>query len=269
LENDFYVSEEVWAQVCYAITQSENCLITGPSGCGKTELCSRAAEAAGRQIEPFNCGAMSEPRSTLIGNVHFNRDRGTWFSESRFVQAIQQPNMGIKLDEIGRLQPDGFNILLPLLDGQAYLALDEQEAGAIVHVAEGVFFTATANVGRAYTGSAELDKALKDRFGAVIDLTFPPPAKELALLKRRHPDLSDAAARRLVDVAARQRQMAADGEFEELISTRVLLHASAQIEAGIALEQAVTFCILNHFSDEGGEVSERAKLAQIVQKGAS
>ena len=29
---------------------------------------------------------MSEPRNSLIGNVNFDPEKGTWFSESRFVR---------------------------------------------------------------------------------------------------------------------------------------------------------------------------------------
>jgi MoxR-like ATPase len=266
-EDEFYVRQDHWDQLCYAVYHGMNCLVTGPAGCGKTEICDRVGVAAGRPIVSFNCGAMSEPRSTLIGNVHFDRAKGTWFSESRFVRAIQRRDTGIKLDEISRLQRDGFNILLPLLDGQSYLALDEHEDGAVVRLAEGVFFMATANLGQEYTRADELDKALKDRFGAVIDLSFPPASKELAVLKRRCPGLENGHAKRLIEVASRQREMAADGEFMELISTRALIHASKEIAAGIPFEQAVTYCIMNHFSGDGGEVSERAKLAQIIQKG--
>lgn len=267
-EDEFYVDADSWDQITYAIHRGKNCLVTGPSGCGKSTLCDLAATAVGREIEPFNCGAMSEPRSTLIGNVHFDPQKGTWFGSSRFVRAIQRESTGIKLDEISRLQRDGFNILLPLLDGQSYLALDEQEEGAIVRLAAGVFFLATANMGAEYLGADQLDKALKDRFGVVIDLSFPPGAKEMAVLKRHCPGLGGAEAKRLVEIAGREREMAADGEFTELISTRALLSAGDQIANGISFEKAVTFCILNHFSTEGNEVSDRAKLAQIVQKGA-
>jgi MoxR-like ATPase len=265
-EDQFFVSEADWQQLGYAALHGKSCLITGPSGCGKSELCDLAAEAAGRPLVSFNCGAMSEPRSTLIGNTHFDREKGTFFCESRFVRAVRQPYTGIKLDEISRLKPEGFNILLPLLDYQGYLALDEREDGAVVHKAEGLFFLATANLGQEYTGADALDKALKDRFDEVIDLSFPPKPNEQAILTRRCPGLTDSDAKRLVKMAARQREMAAEGEFVEQVSTRALLNAARQIAYGLPFERAVAYCILNHFSSEGREVSERAKLEQIVQK---
>lgn len=266
-EDYFYVSEEDWEQLCCAVGNAQNCIVLGPSGCGKSTICELAMRAGGRQFAAFNCGGMTEPRSALVGNTHFDPAKGTWFGQSRFVRSILEPGTGILLDEISRMSRDGYNLLLTLLDGQGYLALDEREDGAVVHRAPGVYFLATANLGQEFPGAEELDKALKDRFRAIVDLRFPPEAKELAVLLRRCPGLGEVDARRLIDIAARQRQLAAEGEFVELVSTRALLNAGAQIAAGIAFERAVTYCVINHFSNEGGEVSERAKLGQVLLKG--
>jgi MoxR-like ATPase len=86
-------------------------------------LCGLVADAFGRELVRFNCGAMSEPRSTLIGNTHLDRDKGTWFQPSRFVAAVQKAGTCILLDELSRAPREAFNILLPLMDGQRYLAL--------------------------------------------------------------------------------------------------------------------------------------------------
>ena len=67
--------------------------------------------------------------ATLIGNVHFDKAKGTYFSESLFVKAIQTPNAVILLDELSRAHPDAWNILMTVLDqGQRYLRLDEANA---------------------------------------------------------------------------------------------------------------------------------------------
>jgi len=46
----------------------------------------------------FNMGGTQDPRATLVGNVHFDKAKGTYFSESLFVKAIQTPNAVILLD---------------------------------------------------------------------------------------------------------------------------------------------------------------------------
>ena len=64
----------------------------------------------------FNLGATQDPRATLIGNVHFDKAKGTYFSESLFVKAIQTPNAVILMDELTRAHPDAWNILMTVLD---------------------------------------------------------------------------------------------------------------------------------------------------------
>jgi nitric oxide reductase NorQ protein len=266
-EDEFFVPEEVWEQLCYAMQHGENVLLTGPSGCGKSEICYLLASAAGKRVEAFNFGAMTEPRTSLIGNTHFDRRNGTRFVESRFVRAVQDPNACLLLDELSRAGRDAFNILLPLLDGQRYLALDEEDDAPVVHRVPGVTFLATANIGMEYTGTEQLDLALKDRFPINISMDFPPRDQERAILRKRCDGLTDVDARRLLRIAHRQRELTREGEFVGMISTRALLAAGRQIAGGVRLENAVRFCILNHFSNDGGDTSERARLLQIFQKG--
>ena len=264
--DEFFVLEEHWDQLAFALGHGQNALITGPSGCGKSELCYLVGRAVGRPLAAFNCGAMSEPRTALIGNTHFDRQKGTWFAESRFVRAVRQVGTCVLLDEISRAGPDAFNILLPLMDAQGILPIDESEGADVVRRAPGVCFFATANLGMEYTGAGDLDKALADRFPAVIAMDFPPRDAEVTLLVRRNPGLDQKAARRLVEVAGRQREIAREGEFVGHVSTRALLGAGKQIAAGLPIEVALKYCVFNRFSAEGGDDSERAKLMQIFQR---
>jgi nitric oxide reductase NorQ protein len=266
-EDQFFVPQDVWEQLCYAVHHSENVLLTGPSGCGKSEICYLLACAAGKRVEAFNFGAMTEPRTSLIGNTHLDRRTGTRFAESRFVRAVQDPSACVLLDELSRAGRDAFNILLPLLDGQGYLALDEGEDAAVVRRMPGVIFLATANQGMEYTGTEQLDLALKDRFQVNISIEFPPPERELAILRKRCAGLAEQPARRLLKIAQRQRELARDGDFVGMVSTRALLAAGRQVAAGVPVENAFRFCILNHFSNDGADTSERARLLQIFQKG--
>ena len=95
---DFYIDELKWKFLVRNIEKGKNIMMTGPSGCGKTDATFKAAEALGREVMYFNLGATQDPRSTLIGNTHYNKDSGTYFSEILFVSAIQQENAVILLD---------------------------------------------------------------------------------------------------------------------------------------------------------------------------
>ena len=267
-DSQFYVDGDVWEQILYSLLTGKNVLLTGPSGSGKSELAYIAAKALSVHLEAFNMGAMSEPRTSLIGNTHFDSEKGTWFDQSRFAKTVQNETGVVLLDEITRSEPGAFNLLLPLMDRQGYLPLDESEEGQVIQRGENVAFIATANVGMEYTGTMAMDKALKDRFAVTIDMEFPPEENEVAILQGRCDGLKKSDAKRLVGVAVRQREMARDGEFIELISTRMLLETGEQVAAGVDFRTACKFCIENQFSGEGGDASDRTKIRQIIQKDA-
>jgi cobaltochelatase CobS len=263
----FYVDRDTWTQMVYGMLNGKNILLTGPSGSGKSELCYQVAAACGRKLEAFNMGAMSEPRTSLIGNTHFDREKGTWFAMSRFARGVQTPNGVILLDEMTRSDRGAFNILLPLLDRQGYLALDESEDATVIRKAEGVCFLVTANIGMEYTGTEAMDKAVLDRNAIVIDMQFPPAASEVQVLLGRCHGLSNLLAKRLVDLAESQRQLWRSGDMQTAISTRMLIEAGEQISRGMDFKLACRFCVENHFSNEGDDDSERTKVKQLVQKG--
>ena len=118
----------------YLIVQVKKIMMTGP-----LVVVTMAAKALVKALDRpdfyFNLGATQDPRATLIGNTHFDQKKGTYFSESSFVQAIKTPNAVILLDELSRAHPDAWNILMTVLDGgQRYLRLDEADGSPIVKV---------------------------------------------------------------------------------------------------------------------------------------
>ena len=120
------------------------------------------------------------PSAKLLGDTKYDKEAGTWFKPSRFVKAIQN-NSFIMLDEVTRDRTgDLANILMPVLDGQKHLALDESEDADSVSVDSQAFFYATANIGREYLGAShDLDRAWKDRFtGGIYELDYLPMNKE-------------------------------------------------------------------------------------------
>ena len=106
------MNELKWKYLVRSGVRGKNIMMTGPSGCGKTMAAKALVNSLDRPDFYFNLGATQDPRATLIGNVHFEKKSGTYFSESLFVKAIQTPNAVVLLDELSRAHPDAWNILI-------------------------------------------------------------------------------------------------------------------------------------------------------------
>ena len=114
-------------------------MITGPAGCVRLSQLPPWPMQWNVHSSTFNLGATQDPRSTLIGNTHFNKDSGTYFANSTFINAIQTENAVILLDELSRAHPEAWNILMTILDEkQRYLRIDESPDTPVIKVANGV-----------------------------------------------------------------------------------------------------------------------------------
>ena len=94
-----------WKFLVRAAMRGKNILMTGPAGCGKTMAAKSLTNSLDRENFYFNLGATQDPRATLIGNTHFNKEDGTYFNEALFVKAIQTPNAVILLSLIHISEP--------------------------------------------------------------------------------------------------------------------------------------------------------------------
>jgi len=263
-----FMPELKWKYLIRNILRGKNIMMTGAAGCGKTMAAKAAASSLNRPHYYFNLGATQDPRATLIGNTHFNKEKGTFFSESAFVKAISTPNAIILLDEISRAHPEAGNILMSVLDyGQRYLRIDEAEGSPIVNVASGVTFIATANIGNEYTSTRVMDRALSDRF-VTIEMSLLDKASEYDLLKFKSPDADDYSLQSLADIAHTTRELVKTdaNKISTIVSTRVNVEAAGLVYDGFSLMEAAEIAILPYFSNDGGLDSERTFMKQLVQK---
>ena len=257
-----------WKYLLRSAVRGKNIMMLGPTGCGKTLAAQSLVKSLKRPDFYFNLGATQDPRATLIGNTHFNKEKGTYFSESAFVKAITTPNAIILLDEISRAHPEAWNILMTVLDqGQRYLRLDEAEGSPIIKVANGVTFIATANVGNEYTSTRVMDRAIMDRF-VTIEMDLLDKESELALLKFKFPEADEYALNALAEIADTTRQLIKTdmSKVSTIVSTRVNVEAAGLIYDGFDLMEAAEIAILPYFSNDGGLDSERVFVKQLVQK---
>ena len=262
------MSELKWKYLIRSAVRGKNIMMTGPAGCGKTMAAKSVVNSLDRPDFYFNLGATQDPRGTLIGNTHFNSDKGTYFSESLFVEAIQTPNAVILLDELSRAHPDAWNILMTVLDyGQRYLRLDESDNQATIKVADGVTFVATANIGNEYTSTRVMDKALMDRF-TIVEMDVLSEEDENSLLNYMFPNVDSTTISNVAKIATLTRTESSSdtARISSGISTRTTVELCGLIFDGFTLEEASEVCIYPQYDNTGGVDSERTFVKQIVQK---
>ena len=262
------MSELKWKYLVRSGVRGKNIMMTGPAGCGKTMAAKSLVNSLDRPDYYFNLGATQDPRSTLIGNTHFDSKKGTYFSESHFVKAIQTPNAVILLDELSRAHPDAWNILMTVLDyGQRYLRLDEATGSETIKVADGVTFVATANIGNEYTSTRVMDKALMDRF-TIVEMDVLNEEDENTLLGYMFPSVDSVVLSNVAKIATLTRTEA-NSETARItsgISTRTTVELCGLLFDGFSLEEAAEVSIYPQYDNTGGVDSERTFVKQIVQK---
>ena len=257
-----------WKFLIRSAVRGKNIMMTGASGCGKTMAAKSLVKALDRPDFYFNLGATQDPRSTLIGNTHFNKEDGTYFSEALFVKAIQTENAIILLDELSRAHPDAHNILMTVLDeGQRYLRLDEAEDSPTIKVAKGVTFIATANIGNEYTATRVMDRALLDRF-IIVEMDILDEEQEVDLLSTLYPKVQIKDIESIANIVSGTRieLNTENPRISTMISTRNSVEMTSLMYDGFNIEEAAEVCIYPQYDKSGGLDSERTFVKQLVQK---
>ena len=265
---ELFLSETKWKFLVRSAMRGKNIMMTGPAGCGKTMAAKTLTNSLNRPHFYFNLGATQDPRATLIGNTHFSKADGTFFSEALFVKAIQTENAVILLDELSRAHPEAHNILMTVLDeGQRYLRLDEADGSPTIKVAKGVTFVATANIGNEYTATRVMDRALLDRF-IIVEMDVLDKDEEVDLLSMLFP-LVDKKEIDSVAAIVNDTRKELNSEMPRIsthISTRSSVEMVSLIYDGFTLAEAAEVTVYPLFDNAGGIDSERTFIKQVVQK---
>lgn len=269
LRPSFYKMNDLkWRFAIRTVLRGKNMMVVGPRGTGKTVLAFTLTDVLNRPFFNIPLGASQDPRSTLIGNVHYRPEQGTFIGVSEFIKGIQTENAIILLDEITRAHPDAWNILMSALDyKQRFVRIDEDANTPIINVAAGVTFIATANIGSQYTATRTLDAGLLDRF-ITIEVDYLDRESELDLLQLRVPGSDKSILNAITNVAIELRSEAAstDPRISDGLSTRSTIEMAELIYDGFTFAEAAMLVIYPQYSDAGGADSERSFVKQIVQK---
>lgn len=238
----------------------QNIRLVGPHGCGKTELAIQFAARLGLPLLIMDCANLREARDWF--GQKSAKDGTVFWRESQFVRAVEAGNHVIVLDELNRANPHLLNTLMPLLDARRFTYLEER--GTRICVGPGTVFFASMNEGAGYTGTSALDRAIRDRFPRVVELTYLNETDEISLLVNRV-GVDKEIATRLVQMAQKIREDAngLSASLTESLSTRQLIAAAHDFAIGGV--ETLTFTISNHFSADGDDESERIRVQNIIQ----
>jgi len=266
------IKEAKWIYLIRSVMRSKNTLIIGPTGSGKTYTAQSIASAVNsfekRPFFSFNMGSTQDPRSALIGNTYFRKETGTLFKESDFIKAIKSPNAIILLDEISRAHHEAWNIILPVIDDtQRFLRMEEAEKDAMVEVAKGVTFLATANIGNEYTSTRVMDRALLDRF-IKVEMDVLSQEEETKLLSELYPYLGTDIIGDITEITSHTRMMVKqdNSKLSNFLSTRLAIEMAGLAYDGFSLAEIAEVVIYPEFPDDGGVDSERTYMRGYCQK---
>jgi len=150
---------------------------------------------------------------------------------------------------------------------QRYLRLDERNDQAIVNVAEGVTFVATANIGNEYTSTRTMDWALMDRF-TVIEMDLLTKEEEFELLSLLYDEVDPDHLKNVAEIVqlTRNEVYSDSGKLTSFISTRTSVELASLLYDGFNFEEAFEAAVYAQYDAEGGPDSERTYIKQIVQK---
>ncbi|MEW5735577.1 MAG: MoxR family ATPase [Thermodesulfobacteriota bacterium] len=211
-----------------------NVLVTGSQGCGKSTLVRQFAHIHNRPMATFQIGLLLES-GQLFGQQRL-RAGETFYQEFLFPKAIRTPGCVVHLEEINRTEsPHALNELFSVLSEDRSIWIDEL---GFVEVAPRVMFFATMNEGEGFSGTENLDAALKDRFYRVHLEYLPPDVEKKVLVAKT--SIAPGTADQVLSVVNRIR---ANERLAVPVSIRESLMIAEMVALGAGLREALVYSL--------------------------
>lgn len=222
-------------------------LLIGPKGSGKTQAVRRFAELQGKPLFSLNLSLRTREHH-LLGRLDMKGGE-IYFKEGVVPKSMRAGGI-LYLDELNMAEADVLVRLDEVLDDRRELNVE----GRVYKPREGWFVIATINP-LTHVGTKELPPQINSRFPVKIPFSYPPPEKELEII-RLHVGECDAAD--IVRIAHKIRST----ELEYVPSIRETIAAAKLVKLGRSLKEAVYLTMVEGYL-QYGEV-ERSKVKELV-----
>jgi len=272
--------KEAWELMALAIDSRQNLLWVGPTGNGKTSSVLQLASLLNQPVQRINMDG-DVRKADFVGEKVVDVDETSGQSVTRWVDGILPTAMRrghwLLIDELDAAPAQILFVLQAVLERSttgAKLVLTGN-GGEVVKAHPNFRILATANTkGRGddsgmYQGTNSLNEAFLDRFGVVLETSYPDVDVETRILTRKT-GIRAEMARKMVSVANEVRRAAANEQCYTTFSTRRLLAWAQQAVwfgaqeingAAKAVSKAASGAVLNRMSKD-----DKAFVASLIQR---
>lgn len=223
--------------------QAFNVMVIGDSGYGKTSRGKAFAAARNMEYVRVDVSLFREPEEIFFWRESVAGENGgsnTVAKPTQLTNALRNGNVLVQLDELNRAEAWVLDPLFPILDYERRTVLRDNE----IEVGENVIFMATVNEGFQFTGTFELDTALRNRFGAKMLVNAPPNSVEVEIVKEKC-NIEEEVAEKIVRVLHKLRNSNEEGFGSLDISTRSALQVGLLYSKNMSLVKAFTVVVVN------------------------
>ncbi|MYZ47238.1 CbbQ/NirQ/NorQ/GpvN family protein [Propylenella binzhouense] len=216
-------------------------MLKGPTGCGKTRFVEHMAWRLGRPLVTIACH--EDMSAADLAGRFLLEPGGTVWQDGPLTRAVRHGGI-CYLDEIVEARQDTTVVIHPLTDARRVLPLDRRNELVAAHPD----FQLVISYNPGYQSAVkDLKESTKQRFLA-IDFGYPAASVEAEIVAREA-EIDHDLALRLVDVAARSRNLRGHG-LAEGASTRMLIHAGRLAGGGVPLAAAIRSAIVLPITDD-------------------
>ncbi len=228
-------------------------LLKGPTGCGKTRFVAHMAARLGRPLHTVACH--DDLTAADLTGRHLLQGGETRWADGPLTRAVREGGI-CYLDEVVEARRDVTVVIHPLTDDRRLLPLER--TGEQLHAPPEFMLVVSYNPGYQHV-LKNLKPSTRQRFVS-IEFDFPPPAVEAEVLAAES-GLSSERCAALVNLAGQLRALKGR-DLDEGVSTRLLVYCATLVQAGMPIDEAAQYTLVEPLSDDP---DVRAALRELVR----